>query len=146
MRRLLLAAIAVVAVCAVPVAQAAAPVIVPSPSFDFDDSTTCGFTVHVHYVANGETAKIFSDGTIIVSGPLSATFSGNGNTTGVLNIAGPVKITDTTAIGKGVGAGPLTLPGGVTTLAYAAGQVDITTFPATLIHGHMLLDICAALE
>jgi len=135
----------VAAACAVPVAQAAAPVIVPAPSLDLDDTATCGFTVHVHYVANGETAKMFSDGTIIVTGPLSATFSANGKTTDVLNISGPVKITGGSAIGRGVGAGPLTLPDGRTTLAYAAGPVDITTFPATLVNGHVLLDICAAL-
>ena len=145
-RRLLLAAIAVVGACAVPVAQAAPPVIVPAPSFDFVDSTTCGFPVSVHYVANGETAKTFSDGKTIVSGPLSASFSGNGKTTGVLNISGPATIIGGTVIGHGVGAGPATLPDGTTTIAYMAGTVDLSGPTATLVHGHVLLDICAALS
>lgn len=39
-------------------------------------------------VSAGETAKLFSDGSVIVTGPLGATFSANGKTVAV-NIPGP---------------------------------------------------------
>lgn len=143
MRRFLLFTAVVAVAVAVPAAQAAPPVIVPAPGTDFTD-TTCGFPVQIHYTTNGETAKIFSDGTVIVTGPLGATFSANGKTVS-LNIAGPAMFRGDTAIGHGVGVGPVLLPNGTTTLAYSAGQVgDITTVGVPL-HGHLLLDICAAL-
>ncbi|MFN2629584.1 MAG: hypothetical protein ABR569_13255 [Gaiellaceae bacterium] len=69
MRKLLFGLLLVVGMLGVPVAQADAPVIVPAPAVDFTN-TTCAFPVAVHITANGETAKIFSDGTIIVSGRL----------------------------------------------------------------------------
>ena len=48
-------------------------------------------------------------------------------------------------IGFGVGAGPTLLPDGRVTLAYNAGKVDISGPAAVIEHGHVLLDICAAL-
>jgi hypothetical protein len=120
-------------------------VIVPAPGVDFTDTTACAFAVHAHYTANGETAKIFSDGTIIVTGPLAATFSADNGKSITLNIAGPATITGESAIGHGVGVGPTLLPNGQTTLAYNAGSVDISGPAGVIIHGHMLLDICAAL-
>ena len=132
------------ALLSVPVAQATPPTIVPAPGVDFTDTTSCGFDVDVHYTTNGETAKIFSDGKIIVTGPLAATFSANGKSV-ALNIAGPATITGESVIGHGVGAGPTLLPNGQTTLAYNAGVVDISGPAAVIIHGHVLLDICAAL-
>ena len=143
MRRFLLFAAVAAAAVAVPAAQADPPVITPAPGTDFTD-TTCGFPVQVHYTTNGETAKIFSDGTVIVTGPLGATFSANGKNVS-LNIAGPAMIRGDTVIGHGVGAGPVLLPNGMTTLAYMAGQVDISGPVGMPLHGHMLLDICAAL-
>jgi hypothetical protein len=128
----------------VPVAQATPPTIVPAPGFDFTDTTSCGFDVAIHYTTNGETAKIFSDGTIIVTGPLAASFSAHGKSV-TLNIAGLVTITSESVLGHGVGAGPTLLPNGQTTLAYNAGTVDISGPAAVIIHGHILLDICAAL-
>jgi hypothetical protein len=132
------------ALLSVPVAQATPPTIVPAPGVDFTDTTSCGFDVDVHYTTNGETAKIFSDGKIIVTGPLAATFSANGKSV-TLNIAGPATITGESVIGHGVGAGPTLLPNGQTTLAYNAGVVDISGAAGVIIHGHVLLDICAAL-
>jgi hypothetical protein len=128
-------------------AQATPPVIVPAPDVDRTDMT-CEFPVEIHFTTNGETAKIFSDGSIIVTGPLAATYSANGYSVS-LNIAGPAMISPTGAVTThGVGAGPTVLPNGELTLAYlAAGQVDIDTASRTaeLLHGHLLLDICAAL-
>jgi hypothetical protein len=132
------------ALLSVPVAQASPPTIVPAPGVDFTDTTSCGFDVAIHYTTNGETAKIFSDGRIIVTGPLAASFSAGGKSV-TLNIAGPATITSESVIGHGVGAGPTLLPNGQTTLAYNAGNVDISGPAAVIIHGHMLLDICVAL-
>jgi hypothetical protein len=131
------------ALLSVPVAQATPPTIVPAPGVDFTDTTSCGFDVHVHLTANGQTAKIFSDGKIIVTGPLAATFSADNGKSVSLNIAGPATITGESVIGHGVGAGPTLLPDGQITLAYNAGTVDVLA--GVIIHGHMLLDICAAL-
>ena len=136
--------VAVAALLSVPVAQADPPTIVPAPGVDFTDTTSCAFPVDVHYTVNGETAKIFSDGKVIVTGPLAATFSANGKTV-ALNIAGPATISGESVIGHGVGAGPTLLPNGQTTLAYNAGVVDISGPVAVIVHGHVLLDICAAL-
>jgi hypothetical protein len=64
-----------------------------------------------------------------------------------LNVSGPTKISPSgTIIGHGVGIGATALPGGGETLAYTAGVADVTTQPATLLHGHILLDVCAALS
>ena len=98
------------ALLSVPIAQATAPTIVPAPSLDFTDTTTCGFDVDVHFTTNGETAKIFSDGTIIVTGALAATFLADHGKSVALNIAGPATITDESVIGRGVGAGPTRCP------------------------------------
>ena len=126
--------------------HATPPLIVPAPIGDFTDAT-CGFPLHVHFTTNAETAKIFSDGMIIVSGPLVATYSANGKSLS-LNIAGPTMISPAgTVIGHGVGAGPILLPNGDLTFGYGTGEfdVDFTIGAAVLVHGHLLLDICAAL-
>jgi hypothetical protein len=132
------------ALLGVSVAQATPPTIVPAPSVDFTDTTSCGFDVDIHFTASGETAKIFSDGTIIVTGPLAASFSANGKSV-TLSVPGPATITGESVTGHGVGAGPTLLPDGRTTLSYNAGTVDISGPAGVIIHGHMLLDICAAL-
>lgn len=142
--RIALFAAVVVALLSVPGALATAPTIVPVPALDFTDTTSCGFDVAIHYTTNSETAKFFSDGTIIVTGPVAATFSANGKTV-ALNIAGPAIIRGESVTGYGVGAGPTLLPNGQTTLAYNAGTVDISGPVGVIIHGHTLLDICAAL-
>jgi hypothetical protein len=87
---------------------------------------------------------------VIVTGPLAAQFSANGKSVTV-NISGPVMITpnsdgSVTISGRGVGAGPMTTPNGLT-LGYAAGPVTINPQNgiATLEHGTLRLDICAAL-
>src|SRR5215471_13613766 len=94
-------------------AQATPPVFVPAPipDFTFPDAI-CGFPVQVHFTVNAETAKIFSDGTIIVTGPLVATYSANGKSV-TLNISGPGIIHPSgTATGFGVQAGPGMLSNG----------------------------------
>jgi hypothetical protein len=143
LRKLLLTA-AAAAACLAPAARADAPTIVQVPAFDFTD-TTCGFDMAVHYTLVDETAKFFSDGTIIVTGPIQASFSANGKTLW-LNISGPAMLRGDSVIGHGIGAGPTLLPDGRVTFAENAGQIDISGPLGVLEHGHMLLDVCAALS
>jgi hypothetical protein len=133
-----------VALSSVPAALATQPTFVPLTATDFSDTTSCGFAVAIHYTVNGETAKIFGDGTVVVTGPVAATFSANGKTV-ALNISGPAMIRGESVTGYGTGAGPTLLPNGQTTLSYNAGVADISGPVAVLLHGHVLLDICAAL-
>jgi hypothetical protein len=134
----------------VPVAQSAPPTITPAPAGDFVDTTSCGFPVSVHFTVNGETAKTFSSGSTIITGPLRAEFSANGKSVS-LNIPGPVFIQvaddgSVTVAGRGVGAGPVQTSSGVT-LAYVAGPVSISpSGVATLEHGTILFDVCQALS
>jgi hypothetical protein len=141
MRRIWLLVVVAAAVIA-PAARADSPTFTPLPAFTFTD-TTCGFDVLIQASA-GETLKEFSNGSVIVSGPLSATLSANGKTITV-NIPGPfIAISGHTATGLGLGLIPIQLPDGRVTLAYVAGPVDESGFP-TLVHGKVLLDLCAAL-
>jgi hypothetical protein len=142
MRRIWLLAVVAAAVIA-PAARADSPTFTPLPVFTFTD-TTCGLDVLVQLSA-GETEKDFSNGTVIVSGPLSATLSANGKTVTV-NIPGPfIAISGHTAIGLGLGLLPgILLPDGRVTFAYVAGVVDESGFP-TLVHGTVKLDVCEAL-
>jgi hypothetical protein len=133
---------------AVPVAQASSPTITPAPAEDVVDTTSCGFPVSVHFTVNRQTAKAFSDGAVLITGPLKAEYSANGRTVS-LNIAGPVSIQPqddaVTIVGRGVGAGPVLTSEGVT-LAYVGGSVSISpSGEAVLEHGTILLDICQAL-
>jgi hypothetical protein len=144
MKRLWFGLSLIAALLVVPAALATPPQHVPITAADFTD-TTCGFPVDIHVTMADETATIFSDGKIIVTGPVKVTASANGKTVS-MNVSGPTMISpDGTVIGHGVGVGPLELPGGGVTLAYSTGLVDITTQPATPLHGHVLLDLCAAL-
>jgi len=141
MRRIWLLVVVAAAVIA-PAARADSPTFTPVEAFTFTDST-CGFDVLVQGSA-GETLKEFSNGTVIVSGPLSATFSANGKTVTV-NIPGPfIAISGHTATAYGLGAGAFQLPDGRVTLAYVSGVVDESGFP-TLVHGKVLLDLCEGL-
>jgi hypothetical protein len=151
MRKLAGLLLATAGLIGVPVAQGAQPLIIPLTAGDFTDPTTCGFPVAIHFTANGETAKIFTSGRTVITGPLKADFSANGKTVS-LNISGPGIITvaaDGTVVfvGTGVGGGLILLPDGVVTLAYVAGPVlvSLTGGPGVLEHGRVLLDICAAL-
>src|SRR4051812_7965986 len=112
-----------IALLAASVAEAAPPTISPAPGSNFVDRTTCGFAVSVTYVVNGQTAKAFTDGRTIVTGPLAASFAANG-TIVTLNISGPATITATgssvTIVGHGLGAGPVSAPDGGVTLGYLA--------------------------
>jgi hypothetical protein len=119
-------------------------VIVPAPAVDFTDAT-CGFVLQVHFTVNGETATIFSDGRIVITGPLQATYSANGKSVS-LNIAGPATISASgSVIGRGVGAGSTLLPDGDLTFGYVAGQVDLSSGVIELLHAHLVLDICDTL-
>lgn len=151
MRRflVLVALMTVGAVIAAPNVYADQPTITPSPATDLVD-TTCGFPVSVHYVVNDQTAKAFTSGKTIITGPLVAEFTANRKTI-TLNISGPATVTasDRSAfvVGHGVGAGPLVTPSGLV-LAYTAGVVSVSTSPTlegVLQHGTMKLNICAAL-
>ena len=143
MRRLFVAFIglATAAAVAAPSALADPPIITPAPLMDFVD-TTCGFPIAVHFTVNRETAKTFTNGTTIITGPLFAQLTANGKTVS-LNISGPVRITPTGAVlAHGVGLGPLSTANGVI-LAYAAGAVDAAN--GVLEHGTILLNLCDAL-
>jgi hypothetical protein len=52
-----------------------------------------------------------------------------------------------TMTARGVGAGPTELPNGELTFGYLTGliEIDLTIGQAVLLHGHLVLDICAAL-
>jgi hypothetical protein len=142
MRRIWLLVVVAAAVIA-PAARADSPTFTPLTAFSFTD-TTCGFDVLVQASA-GETLKEFSNGTVIVSGPLTATVSANGKTVTV-NIPGPyIAISGHTALGHGLGLVFIQLPDGGVTLAYVSGVIDDEVFPQRLIHGTLLLDVCAAL-
>src|ERR1041385_4720679 len=138
LRKLVLTVVAAAA-CLAPTALADPPAIVPIPNTDFTDTTSCGFDVAIHYTMSNETLKIFSDGTVIASGPIKATFSANGNTV-ALNISGPAMLKGESVTGLGVGAGPTLLPDGRVTLAYNRSEVDISGPAAVIQHGHVLLD------
>lgn len=145
MRRFVVLLALIAAALIVPAAQADAPLIVPAPAVDFTDLADCAFPVAVHFTANGQTAKIFSDGTIIVTGPLAVTLSANGKSVS-MNISGPATISPSgTVVGHGVGVGPTLLPNGEITLAYNAGNIVVSDYPAVVTRGHILLDVCAAL-
>jgi hypothetical protein len=150
MRTLILALLALTACVAAPFAQAGKPSRTPAPASDFTDSTTCGFPVDIHYTVNGQSAIAFDNGRVIIAGPLAAEFSANSKSL-TLNISGPATVTPTAdsviITGHGVGAGPIQLPDGSVTLAYAPGSVSIDpdTGVVTLLHGTIRLDICAAL-
>jgi hypothetical protein len=146
---LLLVLMAAGAAIAAPGANADQPTITPAPATDFVD-TSCGFPVSVHYVVNGETAKTFTNGTTIITGPLFAEFSANGKSI-TLNISGPGTITvsgdSVTITLHGVGAGELLTPNGPV-LVYTAGPVSVVSFSppqGVLEQGKVLLNICATL-
>jgi hypothetical protein len=150
MSKLAVLASVVAGLVAVPAASASQPVFTPPPTSvpDFTD-TACGFPINVHTVVNGEVAKTFSDGRIVITGPLVWEASANGKTV-TLNIPGPATIVvaadgSATFAGRGVGAGDFLTPDGVRFLE-VAGRV---TFPldgsVPPVQGHVLLDLCAAL-
>jgi len=146
LRRMLVAAsVAVGGLVVVPLAAAHKPVFEPLPAQEFTDTTSCVFDVSVT-LSEGQTAKTFSSGKVIITGPLTGTFSANG-TTLTLNVSGPVTINadGMSAVGRGVGAGPVLLPDGSVKLVQAAGPVSIGPDGAKLEHGTVLTDICAAL-
>ena len=144
MRRSLLLLMVLAAALAVPTAHASPPTFIPQPSISFIDPT-CGFDTTVDLVS-GETLRLFSNGNLLVTGPLTATFSANGKSVTV-NAPGPlIGISGHTIFGKGITVGPIQLPDGQVTLASVAGAEDDSGFPPVLVHGTVLLDICAALS
>jgi hypothetical protein len=147
MRRFFVLAVLLAAAAVTSAATAARPSFQPpppTPPLPFTD-TTCGFSVTVSFPIFGQTAKSFSDGTTIVTGPLAVEFSANGKSV-TFHIAGPVFVAaDGTVIGRGVGAGPVSTPDG-TILAFAAGPALIPASGiAVLQHGTILLNVCEAL-
>jgi hypothetical protein len=105
--------------------------------------------VSVHFTVNGEIAKTFSSGTQIITGPITADFTANGQIIS-LNISGPVFLyphdDSVTIIARGVGAGPIMTSSGVT-LAEAAGPVLLSASGAPVLeHATILLDLCQALS
>ena len=144
MRRSLLLLMVLAAALAVPTAHASPPNFIPQPSTSFTDPT-CGFDTTVDLSA-GETLRLFSNGNLLVTGPLTATFSANGKSVTV-NASGPLIATSGHSFfGQGITVGPIQLPDGQLTIASVAGTEDDSNFPAVLVHGTVLLDICAALS
>jgi hypothetical protein len=134
------------AAIAAPGANADQPTITPAPSTDFVD-TSCGFPVSVHFVVNNETAKTFTNGTTIITGPLFAVLSANGKSIR-LDTSGPAMISASGAITiHGVSFGELLTANGPV-LVQTAGTVSVVSFvppQGVLEHGKVLLNICAAL-
>lgn len=143
MRRSLLLLMVLAAALAVPTAHASPPTFIPQPSTSFTDPT-CGFDTTVA-VSAGETLRLFSNGNLLVTGPLTVTFSANGKSVTV-NASGPLIATSGHSFfGQGITVGPIQLPDGQLTIASVAGTEDDSNFPAVLVHGKVLLDVCAAL-
>jgi hypothetical protein len=137
------------AAIAAPGANADQPTITSAPSTDFVD-TSCGFPVSVHFVVNNETAKTFTNGTTIITGPLFAELSANGKTI-TLNTSGPGTITvsgsSVMITIHGVAFGELLTPKGPV-LVQTAGKVSVVSLSppqGVLEHGKVLLNICSAL-
>jgi hypothetical protein len=134
------------AAIAAPGANANQPTFTPALSTDFVD-TSCGFPVSVHFLFSNETAKTFTNGTTIITGPQFAELSANGKSI-TLNSSGPGTITASGAITiHGVSFGELLTSTGPV-LVHAAGTVSVVSFSppqGVLEHGTVLLNICAAL-
>src|SRR3954453_5140108 len=81
-------------VVAAPTATAQRPEMGPVLNEDPPVDETCGFPVTTHYTVDREVAKVFANGTILITGRLVAEFSGNGKTI-TPNISGPGRITFT---------------------------------------------------
>jgi hypothetical protein len=148
MRKIALLMLVAVAGLAVP-AHADQPTRTQVTFIDYVD-TTCGFPVSVHFVLNGATLTVFSNGDAHGTGPISAVYSANGGTVS-RNISGPIFITtnpdgSVSIRGEAIAGGRLQTADGVI-LAIFAGPVtaDPSTGLPTLEHGRLLLDICAAL-
>jgi hypothetical protein len=144
-------AAAVVAAIATPLALADQPTFVPVSNTDFVDSTSCSFSVGVHIDASNETAKIFSNGDVIITGTLKVTLTNLSDPLKSLslNASGPgfFLIGESGALvfkGAGSGFGPL---GNPPTLMNVHGLVLIPLVPSgpTTIEGHAV-DLCAALS
>jgi hypothetical protein len=110
-----------------PAALGDPPARFPAGNIDFVD-TTCGFDVAVHYVVDREIVKVFSDGTIIITGSLTATLT-HGSKSIYLNVSGPGFIRTNadgtvTFYGTGRGFGPV---GG--TLITASGLIIVPLLP-----------------
>jgi hypothetical protein len=103
--------------------------------------------VSVHFVVNNETAKTFTNGTTIITGPLFAELSANGKSI-TLNTSGPGTITASGTITiHGVAFGELLTASGPV-LVQTAGTVSVVSLSppqGVLEHGKLLLNICAAL-
>jgi hypothetical protein len=137
--------LALTAAFAAPAARADPPQVFPLTAFDFVD-TTCGFDVSAHFVLNGEVLRVFSNGNSLITGPLSAELSANGKTVSV-NISGPGIFTGSRDFfGAGTGLWRVQTPTGLT-LAVVAGviSIDFQTGVATVVHGTVVTDLCAAL-
>jgi hypothetical protein len=135
------------AAIAAPGATAGQPTITPAPSTDFVDMS-CGFPVSVHFVFSNETAKTFTNGTTIITGPQFAKLSGPTGKSITLNSSGPGTITASGMITiHGVSFGELLTSTGPV-LVQAAGTVSVVSLSppqGVLEHGTVLLNICAAL-
>ena len=151
MRKLLVLIVMMTAGAAIaaPNAFADQPMITPAPSTDFVD-TSCGFPVSVHFVANNETAKTFTNGTTLITGRLFAELSANGKSI-TLNTSGPGRITvsggSVMITIHGVAFGELLTPNGPV-LVQTAGAVSVVSLSppqGVLEHGTVLLNICTAL-
>jgi hypothetical protein len=152
MRKLLVLLVLMTAGAAIaaPGANADQPTITPAPSTDFVD-TSCGFPVSVHFVVNNETAKTFTNGTTIVTGPLFAELTGPTGKSITLNSSGPGTIAvsggSVMITIHGVAFGELLTPNGPV-LVQTAGTVSVVSLSppqGVLEHGTVLLNICTAL-
>ena len=140
---------------------ASKPIFTPVPSFPIDlpTGTACPFEVMGDVVANNQTTKTFSDGTMKSTGSFKAKLSANGLTL-TLNVPGSVTLIPNgdgfTFVGTGANIfaffpgdlGP-SHPGGALWLlsGHTTYQLDENFFPVpgTFFHEGSTTDLCAAL-
>ncbi len=130
----------------------AMPVAAASPTREYaplpdliEDTTSCGYLVDVTFPINREYALSFYDnaGNLIrieITGHLVVTFTNPANHRSVTaNISGPTRIgiANGTFESLGRGGGPLPNFDGLVLFAGRTGSAGI--------HGHLFLDVCAAL-
>jgi hypothetical protein len=128
-------------------AVAAGPSREPAPLPDLIQDMSCGFLVEATFPVNDEFAISFvdEDGNLtrlVIAGRLVVTFTNPATGESITaNISGPTILDFASGTGKTLGraGGPIA---GLAGLTLFAGNVDVNSGER---HGHLLLDVCAAL-
>jgi hypothetical protein len=128
-------------------AFAASPSREPAPLPDLIEDESCGYLVDVTFPVNDEFAILFVDAEgnlvrVIIAGRLVVTFTNHATGESITaNISGPTILNFADGTGKTLGriGGPIT---GLAGLNLFSGNVDTNTGES---HGHLSLNVCAAL-